>query len=513
MGNPTEKFRFDVAFSFAGPNRAKVEAIAKLVAASVGEERVFFDEWYEHEILGDDMDMELQRLYHEQSLLVVADISEDYAARRWTQAEARAIRALRFEIDPARDEAQRLRLLNVRFGPGQVPGVLETTGYLDGIRHDPTQCAQLILKRLDLLRERMGLPSAWKGSHGERSTPETAGGKGGKSGILDKAFILIATETDFLKDLRRELRLQNNGTLGDRDFFGSEERKFEDYEIGWREFMTDSQTDCLVTVYPEEKRCVFSPKEQLEDLKSLSKTKKRVICFESGYRLWDMGKELAKQAGTNPVWCVTTDHDHAVKQLIERIARDQLDRKEAIHFVAILGPARNPTADMRRRIYNEFLARITICRDLSPICKPTPFAKKDPYWDEVVSPGCACKVLTTTFLRTQSWYKKEAKEAVESVRPFLGDDPAAHICFLCGNDDMALGAKEALDSFPNRPDPRNVSFVGYDGIRRMKDLLASVPGATVEVRIQDMCKGAVGILQGERSDQFIKIPAKLYPAR
>jgi hypothetical protein len=157
MSKPIENFRFDVAFSFAGPNRDKVRAIAKLVAASIGEERVFFDEWYEHEILGDEMDVLLQRFYHDQSLLVVADVSEEYADRKWTQAEARAIRALRFDIDPARDETQRLRLLNARFGPGKVPGVFETTGYLDGINKTPDECANLIVKRLTLLRERLAL--------------------------------------------------------------------------------------------------------------------------------------------------------------------------------------------------------------------------------------------------------------------------------------------------------------------------------------------------------------------
>jgi hypothetical protein len=155
MPNPIENFRFDVAFSFAGPNRDKVRAIAKLIAASVGEERVFFDEWYEHEILGDDMDVLLQRFYHELSLLVVADLSEEYAGRDWCQAEARAIRALRFVIDPARDETQRLRLLNARFGSGTVPGVFKTVGYLDSMNKSTEECADLILKRLFLLRDRL----------------------------------------------------------------------------------------------------------------------------------------------------------------------------------------------------------------------------------------------------------------------------------------------------------------------------------------------------------------------
>jgi hypothetical protein len=137
MPNSIEAFRFDVAFSFAGPHRDKVRAIAKLVAAKLGEKRVFFDEWYEYEILGDDMHVLLQRFYHEQSLFVVADLSDEYVGRPWCQAEARAIRALRFEIDPARDEIQRLRLLNVRFDLGNVPGIFNTTAYLDGIAKTP----------------------------------------------------------------------------------------------------------------------------------------------------------------------------------------------------------------------------------------------------------------------------------------------------------------------------------------------------------------------------------------
>jgi hypothetical protein len=155
MPNLAETFRFDVAFSFAGPHRDKVRAVAELVAKRLGKERVFFDEWYEYEILGDDMDVLLQRFYHKQSLFVLADLSEDYAGRPWCQAEARAIRDLRFKIDPARDETQRLRLLNIRFGPGEVPGAFETTAYLDGVNKTAQQCADLILKRLDLLRQRL----------------------------------------------------------------------------------------------------------------------------------------------------------------------------------------------------------------------------------------------------------------------------------------------------------------------------------------------------------------------
>lgn len=157
-----ESFRFIVAFSFAGPRRDKVRAIAEKVSNAIdpgikdrSKGRVFFDEWFEHEILGSDMDVLLQDIYHKQSRMVVADLSEDYAGRKWPQAEARAIRALRMKLDTARDETARLRLLNLRLGEGDVPGVFNTEGYLDGIHKTAEECADVILKRHALLGQRL----------------------------------------------------------------------------------------------------------------------------------------------------------------------------------------------------------------------------------------------------------------------------------------------------------------------------------------------------------------------
>ncbi len=156
MPSSPDDFRFLVAFSFAGPHRDKVREIAEIVAGKLGKERVFFDEWYEHEILGSDMDVLLQRIYLDKSLMVVTDFSEDHASREWTQAEARAIRALRKRLDTARDEISRLRLLNIRLGEGDVPGLFSTEGYLDGVTKSAGQCAETILKRTDLLLKRIG---------------------------------------------------------------------------------------------------------------------------------------------------------------------------------------------------------------------------------------------------------------------------------------------------------------------------------------------------------------------
>jgi tetratricopeptide (TPR) repeat protein len=150
-----ESFRFDVAFSFAGPHRDKVRAIAEIVAAKLGKKQVFFDELYRAEILGGNMRVLLQRIYGEKSLMVVADLSNDYADRPWCQGEAEAIDALRMRIDSARDETARLRVFIVRFGPGNVPSVLENTGWLDGINLSPREIADVILERIQLLKERI----------------------------------------------------------------------------------------------------------------------------------------------------------------------------------------------------------------------------------------------------------------------------------------------------------------------------------------------------------------------
>lgn len=152
---PQPEYRFEVAFSFAGPHRDTVRAIAELVSAHIdpglkdrSQGRVFFDEWIEHRLNGDNADVMLQRVYHEQSRMIVMDVSEDYSDRAWCQAEATAIRSLRMSIDSARDENSRLRLAYIRFDDGQVPGLMRNVIHWDGQKKSAAQLAELILKRL-----------------------------------------------------------------------------------------------------------------------------------------------------------------------------------------------------------------------------------------------------------------------------------------------------------------------------------------------------------------------------
>ena len=53
----SDEFQFLVSFSFAGANRVLVKTVAEAVAERLGKERVFFDDWYAHEIGGQDRDL------------------------------------------------------------------------------------------------------------------------------------------------------------------------------------------------------------------------------------------------------------------------------------------------------------------------------------------------------------------------------------------------------------------------------------------------------------------------
>src|SRR5262249_10706261 len=114
--------KFLVAFSFAGEQRDLVKSIATAVRERLGEGTVFFDEWYEHYIAGIDADLKLQKIYHDRSVLVVPCVSSQYGSKLWPLAEQEAIRALKMQLHGG-SETDRLRILPLRVGDGDVPGI------------------------------------------------------------------------------------------------------------------------------------------------------------------------------------------------------------------------------------------------------------------------------------------------------------------------------------------------------------------------------------------------------
>ena len=142
--------RFLVAFSFAGEQRELVSSVATEVEQRLGEPNVFYDEWWEHYLAGGDADLKLQAVY-DQAALVVVCVSERYGNKEWTGAEHEAIRARQMKARVAAVESEKLGVLPVRVGDGDVPGILFNTIVPDLRMMSHVDAAALVIDRLGLV--------------------------------------------------------------------------------------------------------------------------------------------------------------------------------------------------------------------------------------------------------------------------------------------------------------------------------------------------------------------------
>ena len=70
--------RFAIALSFPGEHRHLVLDVARLLAETLGHDRIFFDEWYEDELVGSGAPEKLAKIYGEESDVVVPFFSKRY---------------------------------------------------------------------------------------------------------------------------------------------------------------------------------------------------------------------------------------------------------------------------------------------------------------------------------------------------------------------------------------------------------------------------------------------------
>ena len=141
--------RFRVALSFPGEHRELVAAIADELAGSLGRDRVFYDRYYEAELARTNLDTYLQRIYHDDSDLLVVFLCADYERKEWCRLEWRAIRDL---IKTRRDD----EVMPIRVDNGDVSGLFSIDGYIDAAGRPPGELTELILMRLELLQQIRG---------------------------------------------------------------------------------------------------------------------------------------------------------------------------------------------------------------------------------------------------------------------------------------------------------------------------------------------------------------------
>lgn len=138
-----EEMRFKVALSFPGEKREYVAGVAAEVKKRLGQASVFYDKDFTAQLARPNLDTLLQRIYLNNSDLVVVFLCADYERKQWCGLEWRAIRTI---IKNKNDHA----IMFMRFDGANVAGSLSIDGYVDIEEYSPVQVARMIVERVRL---------------------------------------------------------------------------------------------------------------------------------------------------------------------------------------------------------------------------------------------------------------------------------------------------------------------------------------------------------------------------
>jgi hypothetical protein len=131
---------YDVALSFAGEDRAYVEAVFDaLTSAGVS---VFYDKLEEANLWGSNLYNHLSEVYLKRARFTVMFISHWYAEKRWTNFERESAQA------KALTESKEY-ILPVRFDDTEIPGLPPTIHYVSANERSSKEIAGLILQKLE----------------------------------------------------------------------------------------------------------------------------------------------------------------------------------------------------------------------------------------------------------------------------------------------------------------------------------------------------------------------------
>jgi len=138
---------FDVALSFAGEDRK----IAESLACGLRENslRVFYDMFYQADLVGEDLARLLARIYCRASRFCIPIISKHYARKSWP----------RFELSQAQERSifgDSSYLIPVQIDSTRVSGIPATVGHIDLRVCSIDKAIQLITKKV--MQAKVGKP-------------------------------------------------------------------------------------------------------------------------------------------------------------------------------------------------------------------------------------------------------------------------------------------------------------------------------------------------------------------
>ncbi len=133
--------RFKVALSFPGEKRDYISEVAAELKRRLPRGTVFYDRDFTSQLARPNLDTLLQKIYLNNSDLVVVFLSSDYEMKQWCGLEWRAIRDI---IKNKSDHS----IMFMRFDNASVQGSFSIDGYVDLNEYDPVQAARLIVERV-----------------------------------------------------------------------------------------------------------------------------------------------------------------------------------------------------------------------------------------------------------------------------------------------------------------------------------------------------------------------------
>lgn len=185
-------YKYDVALSFAGEDRKYVKDVANILKKS--SIKVFYDEFEQTNLWGEDLYAHLSSVYSEQAKYTIIFCSKYYAEKLWTNLERRSAQERAFKEHST-------YILPARFDQTKIPGIHDTTGYIDLNNHSPYQFCKLISEKIKL-----PIVSKEKNSKEKKSTPD----------LIPDA--LDITKNDIIKSIQEDIKLDEPLML---NFYGS----------------------------------------------------------------------------------------------------------------------------------------------------------------------------------------------------------------------------------------------------------------------------------------------------
>ena len=137
---------FKIALTFAGESRDLVEQIAFTLANKFDKEEILYDGFHEATFARPQLDMYLQKLYHDCSELIVVFLCDQYSQKRWCGIEWRAIRDILNNFNY--EKIMYIKVSKENIDDLTLPGFYGSQdGYIDANTHTPQQISELIIER------------------------------------------------------------------------------------------------------------------------------------------------------------------------------------------------------------------------------------------------------------------------------------------------------------------------------------------------------------------------------